>query len=270
MNKKPQENNPFGSRIFNLIPSRDTDRDWSVLDALGAGALGAAPVPLPAKVDLRKPWWKINDQEKTGSCVGWATADGLLRYHLVTANRLAKTELLSARFVWMGSKELDEFDSRPQSFVEEGGTSLKAAVDVIRKYGAALETEVPFKIDTLMFVGSENALYAGAATRRAASYFNLGKNPEEWKKWLAGNGPILAGLRVDSTWLNAAATGGKLEVFAPATVVGGHAVCIVGYEADHFIVRNSWGKTWGDQGFGYASSAYIAAAFFDEAYGISL
>src|SRR5439155_8181310 len=27
--------------------------------------------------------WAIDDQEDTGSCVGWATAEGVVRYHMV-------------------------------------------------------------------------------------------------------------------------------------------------------------------------------------------
>lgn len=49
----------------------------------------------------------------------------------------------------------------------------------------------------------------------------------------------------------------------------GHAVLIVGYTATHFIIRNSWGPTWGDKGFAYASYAYALAAF-TESYGVSL
>ena len=73
------------------------------------------------------------------------------------------------------------------------------------------------------------------------------------------------------TWDNATATQGKLDTFQPNTVRGGHAVAIVGYSADkRFIIRNSWGTAWGDKGYGYASEAYITAAFFNESYGITL
>ena len=33
--------------------------------------------------------------------------------------------------------------------------------------------------------------------------------------------------------------------------VGGHAVCVVGYTQDAFIIRNSWGKYWGENGYCY-------------------
>ena len=67
------------------------------------------------------------------------------------------------------------------------------------------------------------------------------------------------------------ATKGNLDKFQPGTVRGGHAIAVVGYLANgRFIIRNSWGTGWGDKGFGYASPAYIAAAFFNESYGVTV
>ena len=116
-------------RICNVVPSKGTETDWTFQDAVASAALGAVSAP-PASVDLRAAWWTIGNQEDTGSCVGWATADGVARYQMVKANKLAKNVQLSPRFVWMGSKETDEFTNRPESFIEEAGTSLKSAMDV--------------------------------------------------------------------------------------------------------------------------------------------
>lgn len=257
-------------RICNLVPSRGTENDWRFGDAVGAGALGAAAA-LPASIDLRQPWWKVGNQGKTGSCVGWASADGVVRYHMVAANKLAKNEQLSPRYVWMASKETDENTQRPETFIEEAGTSLKAAMDICRKYGIVTMTQLPFDISTLMYKGPEKTFFAMAAQRRITSYFNLGKDLNQWKAWLAANGPILAGLSVDQTWDNAAATQGNLDVFFPDTVRGGHAVTVVGYTASgRFVIRNSWGTAWGDNGFGYASPAYITSGFFGESYGVTV
>jgi Papain family cysteine protease len=261
---------PESHRICNLVPSRDTERDWRFGDAVASGALGAVTAP-PASVDLRAGWWTIGDQERTGSCVGWASTDGVIRYHMVEARRLAQNERLSQRATWMASKETDEFVNRPETFIEGAGTSLKAAMDVLRKYGAVPETMLAFHIETNMYLGDENVFFATAAQRRIAAYFNLGKDLNQWRTWLATHGPLMAGLQVDSTWDNAAATRGNLDVFNPATVRGGHAVCIVGYTRQgRFIIRNSWNTTWGDSGFGYASEAYIKAAFFAESYGVTV
>jgi C1A family cysteine protease len=259
-----------GQRICNLIPSKGTESDWTYRDAVAGGALGAVAA-LPSSVDLRAAWWAIDDQEDTGSCVGWATGEGVARYHMVKANKLAKNVRLSPRFVWMASKETDEYTTRAETFIEGAGTSLKAAMDIVRKYGVVTMNQLPFHITTKMFTGNENAFYTAAAQRKIASYFNLHRDLNQWKSWLASQGPILAGLSVDQTWDNATATGGNIDVFLPNTVRGGHAITIVGYTASgRFIVRNSWGTGWGDKGFGYVSAAYIAAGFFDESYGVTL
>ncbi|MBM3530742.1 MAG: C1 family peptidase [Alphaproteobacteria bacterium] len=267
---------PQSQRICNVEPSRNTQNDWSFENAVAARALGApgaaaAPLAAPVSVDLRAPWWGIGNQETTGSCVGWASADGLARYHFVRAGRLAQNAKLSPRFVWMASKETDEFVNRPETMIEGAGTSLKASLDILRRYGAVPETLLPFKIATNLYLGNENAFFATAASRRIASYFNLQKNLAAWRNWLAAEGPLLVALNVDATWDNATATNGNLNTFQPATTRGGHAVCVVGYTAaNRFIVRNSWGTAWGDRGFAYASESYINAAFFNESYGIRI
>lgn len=256
--------------ICNVQPSKDTEQDWSYATSVTAGVLTAVAAPPPA-VDLRQPWWTISDQENTGSCVGWAAADGVGRYQMERAGKIAETQSLSARFIWMASKETDSFTTRPESFVEGSGTTLKAAMDVARRYGFALAEDLPFHIQTNMYLGDEDAFFARCAMRKISAYFNLQKNLGNWKTWLATKGPLLVGLSVDSGWDNATANGGVVNTFDPGSVRGGHAVTVVGYRADgKFIVRNSWGTNWGDQGFAYVSPSYINAGFFNESYGVTI
>jgi hypothetical protein len=271
MAKTKKTQRPEAERICNLVPSLNTDKDWDIADALAGSAIAAPRAALPASVDLRAPWWDIGDQGGTGSCVGWGSTDGVARYHLVKAGKLAQADHLSVRFTWQASKETDVITTRPQTFIERAGTTLKASVDILKKYGAVPASVLPFKVTNFLYLGDENTFYATASARRIAGYFNLAKNLPNWRSWLATHGPILAGLNVDATWDNATATHGKLDAFQPGTTRGGHAIAIVGYTADgRFIVRNSWGTAWGDKGFGYATEAYIAAGFFAESYGVTV
>jgi hypothetical protein len=122
-------------RILNCIPSKNTENDWTFEHAAEAGIMSAAPA-IPSSKDLREAWWSIGDQLNTGSCVGWAAADAVLRWHFVKANRLPKDKKLSVRYVWMAAKETDEFTANATTFIESVGTSPKAALDIARKFGA--------------------------------------------------------------------------------------------------------------------------------------
>ena len=258
-------------RVLNVVPSRDTERDWGIETADAAGLLAGAPGAVPKSKDLRETWWKVGDQGSTGSCVGWATADSLLRWHFVKVGKIKSTDTLSKRFIWMASKETDEFNSSPTTFIENAGTSLKAALDVARKFGAVRENVLPFAGG--LYPNDPATFYALAAQLKITSYFNLSLNRggsfDSWRRWLTTHGPMLTRLDVDRTWDDAGTNAGNMDEYQPNTRRGGHAVSIVGYTADRFIVRNSWGTGWGDKGFGYASLAYAQDAF-TEAYGISV
>jgi C1A family cysteine protease len=254
-------------RVLNVIPSRGTKQDWQIQHADAAGLLAAAPA-VPRSKDLREAWWKIGDQGATGSCVGWATADSLLRWHYVKSGRIKQVDTLSKRFIWMASKETDSYTTQPTSFIETEGTSLKSALDVARKFGAVRDSVLPFASGAL-FTGDTQTFYALASQLKILTYFNLGTTLGNWKTWLATKGPILTRLDVDTAWDAATDNSGNMDEYDADHTRGGHCVAIVGYKRDRFIVRNSWGTSWGDKGFAYASLNYAQAAF-TEAYGIQV
>ena len=273
---------PRVNRILNCEPSKNTERDWSI-DSAKAASIHTPAAELPLSKDLRDDWWTIGDQGATGSCVGWGTADGVLRWHFVNAEKLDKTQALSVRFIWMAAKEMEAKETngslkRPTTFIEQDGTSLKAALDIARKFGVVTEDILPLKSPSgLLFVlpdkrdrDPEKIFYALASKLKIASYINLGPGIENWKAWIAHNGPILTRLEIDSTWDGATKTKGQLETYDEKHPHrGGHCVAVVGYTHDRFIIRNSWGTGWGDKGYAYASEQYALKAF-TESYGVAL
>ncbi|WP_335948446.1 C1 family peptidase [Salipiger bermudensis] len=252
-------------RILNCVESQKRADDWTISDARSADILRTSYQP--EEYDLREEWWTVGDQRATGSCVGWATADSVLRWHFVQGGRLAEDEQISVRFIWMAAKETDEFRRRPTSFIEEAGTSLKAALDVARKLGCVTERVLPFDREEV-FTGTEAGFYSRASRLKIASYHNLGRSLTDWRQWLYQNGPILTRLNVDNAFYNAAQTGGRLTQHDP-NARGGHAVSLVGYTREGFIVRNSWSARWGDRGFALATDSYAESAF-TEAYGVTV
>jgi hypothetical protein len=263
-------------RILNVIPSPDTQRDWRYEHAVEAGIARGPAAVFPTTKDLREGWWDIGNQFSTGACVGWGTADSVLRWHFAKAGRLGKTtsaaDKLSPRFIWLASKETDVYTTYPTTMIEEAGTWLKAALDVGRNFGVVRMPALPFEPEQ-SWSGSQAAFYSLAAQFKISSYFNLSPVPGTdpfniWRDWIANHGPILTRLDVDATW-DQAASDGNLDMYQPNTVHGGHCVALVGYTQSRFIVRNSWGTTWADKGYAYASLAYARAAF-TEAYGVTI
>uniref|UniRef100_A0A6C0BKZ8 Peptidase C1A papain C-terminal domain-containing protein n=1 Tax=viral metagenome TaxID=1070528 RepID=A0A6C0BKZ8_9ZZZZ len=77
------------------------------------------------------------------------------------------------------------------------------------------------------------------------------------KTALAAGCPVVFGFDVYSSfdWIG---FDGVMKMPQPGeTVNGSHAVCAVGYQGDHLIVRNSWGQLWGDHGHFYMPWSFV-------------
>ena len=120
---------------------------------------------------LREDWWNVGNQGDTGSCVGWAFADSVLRYHFVKAGKLRKHEHISVRYIWMAAKEMDHRCRYPTTFLDDAGTSAKAALKVVTKFGALKTSVLPFEGGLVKLKESHFLKVAGRLKVRA--YFNL-------------------------------------------------------------------------------------------------
>jgi C1A family cysteine protease len=260
------------ARNHGTVRSKGKEEDWTVLDALQQGLLRPE---FPANVDLREnDWYDIVCQGDSSSCVAWASSDSLLRWHFVKAGRMEKNQFLSARFTWMAAKETDKYRVYPETFLENAGTPLKAALHVLKKYGCVLEDDFPFNNSTVRGINTAE-FYAKAAQYRLASYYSMildeKPNLDHLRMWISQQGPIMVMSDLDSSFKNLYQGKKDLEVYDKASVIvdDGHAFALVGYTPEYFIIRNTWGLEWGDQGHAYATNDYIKAALC-EGYGLCI
>jgi len=254
------------NRVLNIKPSKGKSKNWKVSQCK---SFSIKAIPLPEEVDLRASWWGVSDQKQTGSCVGQSSVDGVLRYHLVKIGKISKTQKMSTRFVWTASREMDELNHLPTTMIEGEGTTLKAALRVMQDYGCVPEEVLPFN-SSLGYLGSTEEFFEIAKNYKIKNYYELSRNNVlQVKTWLATKGPIFTWLPVNDEFMNCRKVSSILKNTGGADL-GGHAVAIVGYKKDgNFIVRNSWGTSWGDNGFAYFDKSYLSRKF-QELYGIIL
>jgi len=75
------------------------------------------------------------------------------------------------------------------------------------------------------------------------------------------NGPVETGFTVYEDFMNYKE---GIYHYTTGKQLGGHAVKIVGYGVDHWIIANSWSTQWGEQGFfriGFGECGVDSAAY---------
>ncbi|MCP5048091.1 MAG: C1 family peptidase [bacterium] len=235
-----------------VVRDAPDNRDW--IAAAAHPSVELSHDPLPPSVDYSDDTPLVEDQGDYGSCVGWAAVRGLREW--MYWKKTGKRVSLSVRFVWMAAKETDHFEIN--SFVANAGTSLKTAFSVLSKYGVPEDKYYPYKDELIFFTSlkQKRQFFFNASKYRIFNYYMLAANPMK-KLHLANVGPFVATVPIDNNWLSVGCDG-IIPDNGGGSSFGGHAVCIVGYDdrTQQFKFKNSWGKAWGDNGFGYFSYKY--------------
>jgi hypothetical protein len=190
------------------------------------------------EIDLRTGWYGIRDQRKAAGCVGWAVADLLWR------QRNKRVDVPSARFIWQAAKELDA-EKRPTTMIAGAGTSLRAALRLVKLHGFALESELPSDSDA-PYNGSLDTFYETIGTRKVSAFINLGNDVKNRLAWLSLGRPIVCTLRVGRNFVDVAGPDVIVEPFNPKDPTAfaqddgfSHAVVIVGYQFEGKDLRGA-------------------------------
>lgn len=211
--------------------------------------------------DLRPFFSKIKVQGEIGACATFA-AVAMYEAAINRGRGLGQPKAdLSERFVYYHSNVLK---GRP-----EGGSNFFDQLAVLGTEGVCSENKCPYSVKAAGDPPSKEAAEE-AATHRVLKALQIPlDNEDSDPEWLAGNHrrltsalsqghPVGISLRIADDF----GRQGPYIAMPENGEAGAdsfHAMVLVGYsEADKcYIVRNSWGESFGDKGYCYISAAYI-------------
>jgi len=190
----------------------------------------------------------ILDQDQLGSCVSNASYSTFY----IMSNGKIQLSRLQLYFCARGFEKL--------SLTEDTGLNLLGTLQTIKLYGLTDEENWPYVITNFANLAPAPS-FTQLYTLNNYSYANVIQDLAHIKECLILNIPILIGVSVynsfESTTANS--TGVIPMPSSNESLLGGHCIVLVGYDdnSGYFKFQNSWGKKWGDKGYGYLPYNYV-------------
>lgn len=247
---------------INLTKDEPDDRDFML----------SAPTEiteLPAIVDHTDKMSPVKDQGRLGSCVGFATAAMKEWQEQVEHDReVAEGKKdhrkgdeydLSEAWIYWNCKKIDPWPNTE-------GTSIRVAMKVLHKIGVPCEEAYPYSDK---YEGEPESWAKLIAKWGLIDSYTRCRNLSDLRLAL-NDGPVVIGVAVFQGWFYSGQTVTTYPGIIPYpenpdAVLGGHAICAVGYNDNHQTVKfkNSWGTSWGADGYGYLTYKYIDHFMWD-------
>lgn len=216
---------------------------------------------LPPLVDMRPECPPVYDQGELSSCTGQTYA-ALGEFLLMKQKLPVFTP--SRLFIYWNERVID--DDVPI----DAGASLADGAEVIATDG--LPDEVIWPYDPSQFAAQPlPAVFQDGKQYRALGVQQVHQDLTTMQEVLASGLPIAVGFTVYESFEGdeVASTGIVPMPGHHEDVMGGHAVLVVGYDNSQsmFIVRNSWGNAWGQNGtflmpYAYLTNRRLASDFW--------
>ncbi|QIS12684.1 C1 family peptidase [Nocardia arthritidis] len=213
--------------------------------------VGAAGTP-PASYSLQRFALPAGDQGPVGSCVTWAT--GYTGYGIL-----------------MNEQQIGGGPQAPMYIYSQ----IAKGDDTGTYAGVALPLEQQQGIDTKSDYWQGDFDYTtqpDAAERANAAHYKLsgakdltkGDIVTNIKQAIASGLPVPFGFDVRESFENLDATNYQYNPSPRERILGGHEVTIVGYDANGVTIENSWGASWGHNGFFTAPWSFITGRDVNE------
>ena len=202
---------------------------------------------LPRIIDLRKKFPPVCDQGRLASCTACALC-GLIQYFIP---KLQGSRL----FVYYNERKLEN------DIPDDCGSTLTTGMECLKKYGVCPETLWPYNPSKFAVKPTDNC-YKYALKYVALDVDSIDETMINLKSYLASGYPFVIGIKVYESFESkrVAQTGiVSMPNINKEQLLGGHAIVCVGYNdtTQQWIMRNSWGNSWGVKGYFYLPYAYL-------------
>ncbi len=234
------------TRYYGWIPDRPDQRDH----------LYAAPtehlLALPMRVDLRNQFPPAYDQGALGSC----TANGIgAIFQFERLKQGLKPDFMPSRlFIYYNERVMEG------TVNSDNGAYIRDGMKSIALQGDCPEPEWPYDINQFA-VQPPDRCYQNAQKYKALSYMRVSQELSQMKGCLASGHPFVFGFTVYESFTSdqVARTGVVPMPSYYERPTGGHCVVAVGYDdaQQRFLIRNSWGQRWADNGYCTMPYAYL-------------
>lgn len=175
----------------------------------------------PLKIDNRQTFSPIDFQEDSPHCAGYAAAN---LCESIIWKKTGKLVQLDAHQIYAKAKEIDGAPKIEGTYPEH---ALKAAL------GLGVFGDRKYSVRS--FSSSKN--------KNAISYMKHLVHLHDF---------LLGGFVIRENWTYCTSSRYVIDE-STEKVLGGHAVCIVGYNKTGVIIANSWSPRWGAKGFAIVS-----------------
>jgi len=233
------------------------------------GISEADDTTIPSSADLRRWCPAVEDQGGIGSCTANAGV-GIVEY---CENRAFGRHLDASRlFLYKVTRNLAQLQGDSGAYIRSTMGALVLFGVPPEKYWPYTDRDPGFDLEPSAFCYSFAESYRGIRYfRHDPADMSKAEVLESVRKSLAAGIPSMFGFTVYDS-ISQAGTTGKIPFPTMSNrVLGGHALVAVGYDdrmevrnADSgeptegaLLIRNSWGKGWGADGYGWLPYDYI-------------
>lgn len=209
-------------------------------------------VELESSASLKSYLPNIENQGQYGTCVGWSTTYYGRTLLDAKAKNNTNTEIISQLayapiFTYLQSNVDNDINCKEGAYITK-------ALEVLKTKGAPLYKDFNYMCTSqipqdIMNLADDNKLktYAKIFDKNDDYKFKT----EMLKRSLSNGYPVIIGFDVYSSF-NTATTIYKKPTSYDA-YIGGHAMCVIGYDDNKYggavEIVNSWGTNWGNSGF---------------------